>query len=72
MRYEAHAAPTVGLAIREFRAAAEMTQADLAGRAGIHRAYLSALENGRTTEALEHIFAVLHALNVRVVLETPD
>jgi len=46
MRYEAHAAPTVGLAIREFRAAAEMTQADLAGRAGIHRAYLSAWRTG--------------------------
>ncbi len=72
MRYEAHAAPTVGRAIREFRAAANMTQAELAGRAGVHRSYLSALENGKVTDALEQIFALLHALNVRVVLETSD
>lgn len=70
MRYEAHAAPTVGPAIREFRAEAGLTQAELAGLAGVHRAYLSALENGKTTEALERVFALLHALNVRVVLET--
>ncbi len=72
MRYEAHAAQTVGPAIREFRVAVQMTQAELAGRAGVHRAYLSALENGKTTEALEQIFALLHALNVRVVLVTGD
>lgn len=70
MRYEAHAARTLGPAIWEFRAAAQMTQADLAGRAGVNRSYLSALENGKTTEALEQIFAILHALKVRVVLET--
>lgn len=72
MRFEAHAAHTVGMAIREFRAAAGLTQAELAGRAGVHRTYLSALENGKTTEALEQVFVLLHALNVRVVLETPD
>lgn len=72
MRYEAHAAHTLGAAIREFRAAAQITQADLAGRAGVHRSYLSALENGKTTEALEQIFVILHALKVRVVLETSE
>lgn len=72
MRYEALAAHTIGAAIREFRAAADMTQADLAGRAGVHRSYLSGLENGKTTEALEQIFAILHSLGVRVVLESTD
>lgn len=72
MRYVALAAHTVGPAIREFRGAAQMTQADLAERAGVHRSYLSALENGKTTEALEQVFVILHALNVKVVLETAD
>lgn len=72
MRFEVHAAHTVGMAIREFRAAAGLTQAELAGRAGVHRTYLSALENGKTTEALEQVFVLLHALNVLVVLEAPD
>lgn len=72
MRYEARASSTVGPAIREFRAAAQMTQADLARRAGVHRSYLSALENGKTTEALEQLFFILHALGVRVVLEKSE
>lgn len=57
-----------GLAIREFRDRHDVTQQDLADRADVHRSYLSELETGRTTEAVNRIVRLLAALDLEVVI----
>ncbi len=57
-----------GPAIAELRGRAEWSQADLADRAGLHRSYLSALENGRSNTALRSIMRALRALDMEVVI----
>jgi transcriptional regulator with XRE-family HTH domain len=66
--FRVHGARDFGAAVKHFRSRAGLTQADLAARAGIHRAYLSELEGGRTTEALERLMTLFRELGVRVTL----
>lgn len=57
-----------GGAIREFRRRRHMSQQDLASQADMHRSYLSALESGSTTEALNQIMRALAALDLELVV----
>lgn len=63
---------SLGAAIRHYRKAAGLTQAELAERAGLNRTYLSDLERGRETEQLRRVLRVLKQLGVRVTLERAD
>ena len=60
---------SLGYAIRHFRTEAQLSQADLATKAGIHRSYLSALESGHETEYLQRVFRLLKHLGVKMKLE---
>jgi transcriptional regulator with XRE-family HTH domain len=63
---------SLGTAIRHYRQAAGLTQAELAERAGLNRTYLSDLEQGRQTEQVRRILRVLKQLGVRMTLEKAD
>lgn len=54
------------MAIRDARAAAGLTQVELARRAGIPRATLSAVENGRTIPSVATALAIAQALGTSV------
>jgi transcriptional regulator with XRE-family HTH domain len=57
-----------GIALREYRHRAGLTQADVAERANVHRTYLAGLENGSTTEAVRNLVRALHALDLEIVI----
>jgi transcriptional regulator with XRE-family HTH domain len=57
-----------GSAVREFRLGRGLSQAELAERSGLHRTYLSSVENGSTTEALRNLMRVLNLLDLDVVI----
>ena len=59
---------SLGRSIREFRLRCHLSQQALAEQVGIHRSYLSELESGATTEALERIVRTLSALNLEIVI----
>ncbi len=63
---------SLGDAIRHYRTAAGLTQAQLAEMAGLQRSYLSELESGKETEQLKRILRVLRQLGVRMTLEEAD
>ncbi len=54
--------------IRARRAAAGLTQTDLAAASGVSRQWLSALEHGKPTAELGLVLAVLDALNIQMEL----
>lgn len=61
-------AQSFGAAVREFRLRRGLSQAELAEGSGLHRTYLSSLENGSTTAALRHLLRVLNLLELEVVI----
>ena len=61
-----------GAAIRHYRRAAGLSQAELAHRAGLNRTYLSYLEKGKETEHLRRLFRVLRQLGLRITLQKAD
>jgi HTH-type transcriptional regulator / antitoxin HipB len=63
---------SLGLALRHFRVQAQVSQVDLAERAGLHRSYLSALESGHKTEYLQRVFQLMKQLGVKMTLEKTD
>lgn len=63
---------SLGAAVRHFRQQAGLSQAELAERTGLHRTYLSALEQGRETEQVKRILRVLKELGVRMTIEKAD
>jgi HTH-type transcriptional regulator / antitoxin HipB len=70
--YRIYSADSLGQAIRHYRREAGFTQAELAEQAGLHRTYLSALEQGQETEQLKRLVRVLRILGVRMTLEKAD
>ena len=64
----------VGQRIREWRLRRELSQADVARRAGITQASLSNYENGKRDMPLSTLLGVTSALNVSLgdVLDVPD
>lgn len=53
-----------GLALREFRKKAKLTQEELALEAGIERNYVSLIELGKNQPTITMIFKIASALNV--------
>ena len=58
--------PVVRNTLRVQRAVRELTQADLAGRAGITRASVNAIEGGRMVPSIYLALKLARALNVSV------
>jgi HTH-type transcriptional regulator/antitoxin HipB len=63
---------SLGAALKHYRRQAGLSQAELAEQTGLHRSYLSALEQGRETEHLRRLLRVLRQLGVRMSLERAD
>jgi transcriptional regulator with XRE-family HTH domain len=70
--YRIYTSASLGAAIRHYRAAAGLTQAELAELTGIQRTYLSELESGKETAQLKRILRILRRLGVRMTLEEAD
>jgi transcriptional regulator with XRE-family HTH domain len=61
-RSQAHVA--LGRAIREFRGANQISQEDLAHKAGMHRTYLGGIERGERNPSYTNLRKVAEALDV--------
>jgi transcriptional regulator with XRE-family HTH domain len=70
--FRVYSAGSIGDALRHYRTAVGLTQAQLAEMAGLQRSYLSELESGKETEQLKRILRVLRQLGVRMTLEEAD
>lgn len=55
-------AKAFGMAVRDARINANLTQEQLAHRAGVHRTYIGDLENGRKSPTLDVVEALAGAL----------
>ena len=66
--YVIRGAQSFGTAIKEFRHHRGLSQAELAAAAGVHRSYLSSVENGATTEAMRNIVRALNVLGLELVV----
>jgi len=66
--FRVHNARDLGAAVRYFRAEAHLSQALLAEQAGVHRTYLSDLEQGQATAALDRLVRILSELGVRITI----
>jgi len=48
--------------LKRLRTAAGLSQEELAGRAGLHRTYISSVEHGNRNVSIENIYAIAKAL----------
>ena len=55
-----------GERVRELRVARNLSQEELAFRAGLHRTYLGGIERGERNPALRNIAAIAEALGVAI------
>ena len=62
----------LGAVLREARAAGGWTQQELADAAGVHRSYLSDLEQGRTSQQVHRLLRLLRTLKLDVTVSTRD
>jgi HTH-type transcriptional regulator/antitoxin HipB len=58
----------LGAALKHFRTAAEVTQADAAEATGIGQPYLSSLEGGKFGGSLTHALRVLRLVGCEVIV----
>jgi len=58
----------LGAALKHFRTAAEVTQADAAEATGIGQPYLSSLEGGKFGSSLTHALRVLRFIGCEVIV----
>lgn len=72
LTFRVNDAASLGAAVREFRVARGLSQAQLAAAIGVHRSYLSDLERGHVTEQLARLFSALRQLGVDVLLSAPS
>jgi transcriptional regulator with XRE-family HTH domain len=68
MEFVTRSAHDLGTALAEFRTMRRTSQATLAERIAVHRTYLSKLEQGEVTNAMERLWAAFDALGVDVVI----
>ncbi|AXU18447.1 XRE family transcriptional regulator [Novosphingobium sp. THN1] len=63
-----------GINVKRFREAAGLSQAEIAARMGVDRAYISAIERGLQNATLLSVWEIAQALEVRPVelLAEPD
>lgn len=57
-----------GVAVQEFRTRQGVSQSELSHRLGVHRSYLSALENGRSNQAMRVLMRAFRDLGLEVVV----
>ncbi len=57
---------SLGLAVKHWRNIAGLSQNELADAAGVHRTYISDIENGRRNLTLEILFRVAQGLNQKL------
>lgn len=70
--FRVYNAQGLGLAVREFRERAGLTQAELAARTGLQRSYIAELESGKMTEQTRRIIELLRALGARITVQQAD
>ncbi len=70
--YRIYTPASLGQAIRHYRLASQLSQADLARQSGLNRTYLAELEAGKETEQLKRTLQILRLLGVRMTLEKAD
>lgn len=63
---------TVGLNVRRLRIAAGLTQAELAERMGVDRAYVSGLELGQRNPTIVTLWHTAEALGAKVLMFFED
>jgi transcriptional regulator with XRE-family HTH domain len=56
-----------GWNVRQLRKAQNLSQEELAEKAGLHRTYIGSVERGERNISLENILALARALNVSLV-----
>lgn len=56
----------IGIVIREYRLKKNMTQEQLAFRAGLHRAYIGHVERGEKNITIENLEKIAKALKVSI------
>jgi transcriptional regulator with XRE-family HTH domain len=61
-------AQSFGLAIKEFRTIAGVTQLELSRRSGLHRSYIAELENGSTTNAMRYLLEACRSLDLEIII----
>jgi len=71
-RFRIYTPDSLGVALRHFRKQAGLSQAQLADSVGVHRSYLSDLEQGKESEQVRRILRILRHLGVRMTLEEAD
>jgi HTH-type transcriptional regulator/antitoxin HipB len=59
----------LGVALRRYRRARQLTQTDLAQRAGVRQSTVSQVENGLETAKLNTVMDVLRALDLELVIQ---
>ena len=69
--YSVRRGSDIGAAVAEARRARGLTQADLASELGVARAYLAAMETGRTNRLIEHLLRALRRLGAEVTITWP-
>lgn len=70
--FRIYTAESLGAAIKHYRKQAGLTQAQLAELSGLHRSYLSDLEQGGETEQVRRLLRILKLLGVRMTLQKSD
>jgi predicted transcriptional regulator len=60
----------MGAALKHFRTAAEVTQADAAEATGVGQPYLSSLESGKFGSSLTHALRVLRFVGCEVIVRS--
>ena len=63
--------PNFSTVIRRHRKRAKLTQRELAELAGVGKTVVFDVEAGKRTVQLNIVLAILDALNIRVILESP-
>ncbi len=68
----AHDAASIGAAVRQARRAHGLTQSQLAGLAGTGLRFVSELERGKPSVALDKVLAVLAVLGLHLAVAGPN
>jgi len=69
MQYQVRTTQELATTVRNLRLAKNMTQADLATRAGVSRKWISDLESGRSSLRLTKVLILLDALDISLTLQ---